>query len=86
MTDAQGVSVRGKPASAQSHLILTGRLHAYLADINEQAQSRYRRIVWQMMKAEGMTRDLKRRSQWALVKGMNSIVSCAEEVIRSEIM
>lgn len=67
-----------------NHLILTGKLHSYLADLNEQAQERYRHIIRQMMEAEGVTEDLKRRSQWEWVKAMNSIVRRTEEIIRSE--
>ena len=69
-----------------NHLILTGKLHTYLADLNEQAQDRYRLIVRQMAEAEGVTEDLKRQSQWEWVKAMNSIVYRAEEIIRSEII
>ena len=69
-----------------NHLILTGRLHTHLADLNEQAQERYRRIIYQMMEAEGVTEDLKRQSQWEWVKAMNSIVNCAEEVIKRELI
>ncbi|MCI8672447.1 MAG: TnpV protein [Lachnospiraceae bacterium] len=68
-----------------NHLILTGKLHTYLADLNEQAQNRYRLIVQQMADTEGVTEDLKRRSQWAWVLAMISIASCAEEIIRDEI-
>ena len=38
-----------------NHLILTGRLHTYLADLDEQAQDRYRLIIRQMAAAEGVT-------------------------------
>lgn len=69
-----------------NHLILTGKLHAYLADINEQAQDRYRPIVRQMAEAEGVTEDLKWQSQWEWVRAMNSIASRAEEIIRSEMI
>lgn len=67
-------------------LILTGRLHTYLADLNEQAQERYLLIVRQMAKAEGVTEDLKRRSQLDWVKAMNGIASRAEEIIKSEMI
>ena len=69
-----------------NHLILTGRLHTYLADLNEQAQDRCRLIIKQMAATEGVTEDLKRRSQWEWIKAMNSIVSRAEETIKSEII
>ena len=47
-----------------NHLILTGKLHTYLAELNEQAQNRCRLIINQMAAAEGVTEDLKRRSPW----------------------
>ena len=69
-----------------NHLILTGKLRTYLADLNEQAQNRYRLIIKQMTDAEGIDKDLKRRSQWEWIKAMNGIVSRAEEIIRSEMI
>ena len=69
-----------------NHLTLTGRLHTYLADLDEQAKERYHMLIQQMVAAEGVTEDLKRRSQWEWVKAMSSIASRAEEIIRQEII
>lgn len=69
-----------------NHLILTGKLHSYLANLNEQAQDRCQLIIKQMAAAEGVTEDLKRRSQWEWIKAMNSIASRAEEIIKSELI
>lgn len=69
-----------------NHLALTGKLHTCLADLNEQAQNRYRLIVRQMAEAEGVTDDLKRRSQWDWIRAMNGIVNRAEEIIKSEMI
>ena len=69
-----------------NHLILTGRIFTYLADLNEQAQDRYRRIVRQMMEAEGVTEDMKRRSQIEWVRAMNSIANRAEEIVKDEMI
>ena len=69
-----------------NHLILTGKLHTYLADLDEQAKERCRVLIQQMAAAEGVTEDLKRRSQWEWVKAMNSIVNGAEEVIKRELI
>ena len=69
-----------------NHLILMGKLHSYLADLNEQARDRYQLIVKQMAATEGVTEDLKRRSQWEWIRAMNSIVSQAEEIIRNELI
>ena len=69
-----------------NHLILTGKLHTYLAELNEQAQNRCRIIIRQMADAEGMTEELKRRSQWEWVKSMNNIVDRAEESVKCEMI
>ena len=69
-----------------NHLILTGRLHTYLADLDEQAQDRCRLIIRQMATIEGVTEDLKRQSQWEWVRAMNSIVNRAEENIKRELI
>ena len=69
-----------------NHLILTGKLHTYLADINEQAQERCQLIIRQMARAEGVDEDLKRRSQWEWIQAMNSIVGRAEEIIKIEMI
>ena len=69
-----------------NHLILTGKLHTYLAELNEQAQNRCQLIIKQMAAAEGVTEELKRRSQWEWVKAMNSIVDRAEESVKCELI
>ena len=69
-----------------NHLILTGRIFTYLADLNEQAQYRYQRIVRQMMEAEGVTEDMKRRSQMEWVRAMNSIANRAKEIVKAEMI
>ncbi len=40
-------------------LLTSGRLNSYLADIEEQAQERFERIVEQMKRAQGFTERLK---------------------------
>ena len=69
-----------------NHLSLTGRLHTYLADLNEQAKERYRVLIQQIATAEGVTEELKHRSQWEWVRAMNSIVNRAEENIKRELI
>ena len=69
-----------------NHLILTGRLHTYLADLNEQTQDRCRLVIKQIAAAEGVIENLKRRSQWEWVKAMNGIANRAEEIIKRELI
>lgn len=72
--------------SQYSALILSGNLWTYLADLNEQAQTRLEVIVNQMKAAEGVTEDLKRRDWLGWVQAMNGIRSRAEEIIFSEMI
>ena len=69
-----------------NELILSGKLWAYLADLNEQATDRCNRIIRQMMEAEQIGEDLKARDQMAWVRAMNSICSRAEEIIKKEMI
>ena len=49
------------------------RLNDYLADIEEQAQERFERIVEQMKQAHGITERLKAENQMEWVARMNNI-------------
>ena len=46
-----------------NELILSGRLHTVVADLNEQAADRLDLIIRQMMKAEGVTEAMKAENQ-----------------------
>ena len=67
-------------------LCLSGELWTYLADLNEQAQSRLDLIMGQMKAAEGMTEDMKQNDQMAWVGAMNSIRNRAEEIILRDLI
>ena len=67
-------------------LVVTGRLWTYLADLNEQAESRVQLMIWQMQEAEAVTEVLKASNQLAWVQAMNSIRSRAEEILREELI
>ena len=67
-------------------LCLSGELWTYLADLNEQAQSRLDLIIEQMKDAEGVTEELKAADQMAWVGTMNSIRNRAEEIILREMI
>mgnify|MGYP002570827835 FL=1 len=67
-------------------LVLEGQLWTYLADLNEQAQSRLERIIEQMKAAEGVTERMKQHDQMAWVRAMNSIRNRAEEIILREMI
>ena len=67
-------------------LILSGRLHTVLADLNEQATDRLNLIIRQMMEAEGVTETMKAENQMLWVQSMNSIRHRAEEIIKAELI
>ena len=67
-------------------LLLSGKLWTYLADLNEQSQTRLARVIDQMKVAEGITEALKASDPMAWVQRMNNILTRAEEVIREELI
>ena len=67
-------------------LCLSGELWTYLADLNEQAQSRLELIIEQMKAAEGVTERMKQYDQMAWVGAMNSIRNRAEEIVLREMI
>lgn len=68
------------------NMLTSGRLNGYLADIEEQAQKRFERIVEQMAESEGITEQLKATDQVAWVGEMNNIWSRAREVVNTELI
>ena len=68
------------------NLLTSGRLNDYLADIEEQAQERFERIVEQMKQAQGITEQLKAENQMEWVARMNNIQACAREIVDKEII
>lgn len=67
-------------------LALSGNFHSYLADLNEQAQSRLDRILEQMKAAEEVTEELKAAEPMIWVRRMNNIRNRAEEMILWELI
>ena len=67
-------------------LLTSGGLNSYLADIEEQAQKRFERIVDQMKQAQGITEQLKAENQMEWVVRMNNIQTCAREAVNAELI
>ena len=72
--------------SVYLNLLTSGKLNDYLADIEEQAQERFERIVEQMKQAQGITEQLKAENQMEWVARMNNIQACAREIVDSAII
>ena len=56
-----------------TNLLTKGKLTAYLADIDEQAENMFDQLVRQLAEREGVTEQLKANNQMLWVKKMNSI-------------
>ena len=69
-----------------AQMLMSGKLHTYLADLNEQANDRLWTIVEQMKKAQGITEELKAKDMMAWVGAVNNIKACAEEIINQELI
>ena len=67
-------------------LVLEGQLWTYLAELNEQAQSRLQLIISQMQEVESVTEELKEKNQWLWIQSMNGIHNRAEEIVLKEIV
>ena len=69
-----------------TNLLTKGKLTAYLADIDEQAENMFDRLVSQLAEREGVTEQLKAENQMLWVKKMNSIRNRAEEIVNHELI
>ena len=67
-------------------LLTSGRLNSYLADIEEQAQERFERIVEQMKQAQGITEQLKADDTLEWIGRMSNIQACAREIVDKEMI
>lgn len=69
-----------------TNLLTSCKLTAYLADIDEQAEDMFFRLVSQLTKQEGVTEQLKAENQMLWVRKMNNIRNQASEIINNEII
>ena len=69
-----------------SELLISGKLNSYLADINEQAEEMFSRLVKQLVEKEGVTEVLKAENQMLWVQKMNNIRNAAMEVVSNDLI
>lgn len=63
------------------NLLTSGKLHAHLADVEEEAQSLFFRLVKEYAEQEGLTEQLKAENPTEWVQKMNNIRSRAAESV-----
>ena len=69
-----------------SELLISGKLNDYLADLNEQAEEMFSRLVKQLAEKEGVTETLKAENQMLWVQKMNNLRNAAMEIVSNELI
>ena len=68
------------------NLLTAGTLDGHLADLNEQAEAMFSRLVKQLSEKEGVTEALKAENQMLWVQRMNNIRSAAMEIVANDLI
>ena len=68
------------------NLLTSGKLNAYLADIDRQAQERFERLIEDMKQTQGITEQLKAENALKRVGQLGNIRACAREIVNKEII
>lgn len=67
-------------------LLISGKLQSYLADVEEQAQELFDRLMKQRAEREGITETLKAKNQMLWVGRMNALRSAVTETVNTEVI
>ena len=68
------------------NLLTSGKLHSHLADVEEEAQTLFLRLVKEYAEKEGVTEQLKAKNPMEWVRMMNNIRERVNEVVNAEII
>ena len=68
------------------NLLTSGKLDSYLADIEEQAQNRFSRLVKDLAEKENVTEELKSTDMMLWVQKMNNIRNRATEIVKEQVI
>ena len=66
-------------------LLLNGKLNSYLAELNEQAEDMFFRIVEELAEKEGITETLKAENQMLWAQRMNAVRETAAEIVNNDL-
>ncbi len=69
-----------------TELLFNGTLSSHLADIDEQAEAMFERLIEQMTKAEGITEQLKENDQLLWIAKTNMVRERASEIVRNDLI
>ena len=69
-----------------ANLLTSCKLNSYLADIDEEAENLFSRLVKELAKKENVTEMLKAENSMLWVQRMNSICNRATEVVNTDLI
>ena len=67
-------------------LLLDGKLNSYLANLNEQAEDMFFRMVKELSEKDGITETLKAENQMLWVQRMNAVRETATEIVNNDLI
>lgn len=68
------------------NLLTNGKMNSYLADIEQQAQQLFLRLVKELAEKEKVTEELKATDMLLWVQKMNNIRNRAREIVNNEVI
>lgn len=78
--------IREHRLALYTELLTSGRLNAYLADLNEEAEAMLSQLVKELAEKEGVTEKLKAEDGMKWVQAMNNIRNRAAEVVYNDLI
>lgn len=78
--------IREHKKALYTSLLTNGKLQSYLADVEEQAQELFDRLMKQRTEREGITETLKADNQMEWVQSMNALRSAVIETVNAEVI
>lgn len=69
-----------------ANLLTSGKLNSYLADIEQQAQNLFSRMVTDFSEKENVTEELKATDMMLWVQKMNNIRNRSTEIVNADII
>ena len=69
-----------------ANLLTSGKLNGYLADLNDQAENTFFRLVNELSEKEGIMEALKAENQMLWVQRMNAVRETAMEIVNNDLI
>ena len=77
--------IRENRQGLYNSLLLNEKLNSYLAELNEQAEDMFFRIVEELAEKEGITETLKAENQMLWVQRVNAVRETATEIVNNDL-